>query len=78
MPLTLLATPDDAEAVVLEMGTNEPGEIATLAAIARPDVGVVTTVGEAHLEKLGSLDGRAPGEARPPAGPGRGRPVRRG
>ncbi len=57
MPLTLLSTPEDAEAVVLELGTNEPGEIATLAQIARPDVGVITTVGESHLEKLGSLDG---------------------
>jgi len=57
MPMTLLAVPDDAEAVVLEMGTNEPGEISTLARIARPDVGVVITVGEAHLEKLGSLEG---------------------
>jgi UDP-N-acetylmuramoyl-tripeptide--D-alanyl-D-alanine ligase len=57
MPLTLLATPDDAEVVILEMGSNEPGEIAALAAVARPDIGVVTTVGESHLEKLGSLDG---------------------
>lgn len=57
LPLTLLATPDAAEAVVVEMGTNEPGEIAILAALARPDIGVVTTVGEAHLEKLGSLEG---------------------
>lgn len=57
MPMTLLATPDDAQAVVLEMGTNQPGEIAALARVARPDVGVVTTVGEAHLEKLGSLEG---------------------
>jgi len=57
MPLTLLATPEDAQAVVLELGTNEPGEIAVLARIARADVGVVITVGEAHLEKLGSLDG---------------------
>jgi UDP-N-acetylmuramoyl-tripeptide--D-alanyl-D-alanine ligase len=57
MPLTLLDTPPDAEAVVLEMGTNEPGEIATLAAVTHPDVGVVTTVGESHLEKLGSLEG---------------------
>jgi UDP-N-acetylmuramoyl-tripeptide--D-alanyl-D-alanine ligase len=57
MPLTLLAVPEDAEAVVLELGTNEPGEIRTLAQVARPDIGVVTTVGESHLEKLGSLDG---------------------
>jgi UDP-N-acetylmuramoyl-tripeptide--D-alanyl-D-alanine ligase len=57
MPLTLLSVPDDAEVVILEMGTNEPGEIAALAAIAAPDIGVVTTVGESHLEKLGSLEG---------------------
>ncbi len=57
MPLTLLATPDDAEVVVLEMGTNEPGEIGKLASVARPDVGVVTTVSESHLERLGSLEG---------------------
>lgn len=57
MPLTLLATPAEAQVVVLEMGTNEPGEIGTLARIARPDVGVVVTVGESHLEKLGSVQG---------------------
>jgi len=57
MPLTLLATPENVEAVVLELGTNEPGEIATLVQIARPDIAVITTVGESHLEKLGSLDG---------------------
>lgn len=57
MPMTLLATPKDAEVVVLELGTNEPGEIRTLAQVARPDIGVVTTVGESHLEKLGSISG---------------------
>jgi UDP-N-acetylmuramoyl-tripeptide--D-alanyl-D-alanine ligase len=57
MPLTLLAVPDDAEAVVLEMGSNEPGEIRILAQVARPDIGLVTTVGESHLEKLGSIEG---------------------
>ena len=57
MPLTVLSTPEDAEAVVLELGTNEPGEIAALAQIARPDLAVITTVGESHLEKLGSLAG---------------------
>jgi len=43
--------------VVLEMGTNEPGEIAALTKIAAPQIGVVTTVSESHIEKLGSLDG---------------------
>jgi len=57
MPLTLLRTPEDAEAVVLELGTNEPGEIRALAQVARPDIGVVTTVGASHLERLGSVEG---------------------
>ncbi len=57
MPLTLLATPSEVDVVILELGSNEPGEIATLAAIAQPDIGVVTTVSESHLEKLGSLEG---------------------
>jgi len=57
LPLTLLDAPDDAEVVVLEMGTNEPGEIAELTRIAEPTIGVVTTVSESHVEKLGSLQG---------------------
>lgn len=57
LPLTILAAPADAEVLVLEMGTNEPGEIGTLTAVAGPEVGVVTTVAESHLEKLGSLEG---------------------
>lgn len=46
-----------ATALVLEMGTNEPGEIAELARIARPTVGIVSTVSETHVERLGSLAG---------------------
>ncbi len=57
LPLTVFAAPPDTEALILEMGTNEPGEIAELTRIAEPDVGVLTTVSEAHLEKLGSLAG---------------------
>ena len=59
VPLTILAVPEDAavRALVLEMGTNEPGEIAELARIARPTVGVVATVSETHVERLGSLAG---------------------
>lgn len=57
LPLTLLDTPDDAEVVVAEMGTNEPGEIRELTRVARPDMGVLTTVAESHLEKLVDLEG---------------------
>lgn len=57
LPTTLLTAPADADVVVVEMGTNEPGEIATLTAIARPTIGILTTVGEGHLEKLGSIAG---------------------
>jgi UDP-N-acetylmuramoyl-tripeptide--D-alanyl-D-alanine ligase len=57
LPQTLLATPVDVDAVVLEAGTSEPGEIAELTWISHPDVAVVTTVGEAHLERLGSFRG---------------------
>jgi len=57
VPLTLLETPSDTEAVVLELGTNEPGEIRTLTAIVQPDIAVITNVGESHLEKLGSVAG---------------------
>ena len=57
LPLTILEAPEAAEVLVLEMGTNEPGEIAALTAIAEPDIAAVTTVSSAHLEKLGSLEG---------------------
>lgn len=57
LPLSLLQAPMDAPVLLLEMGTNEPGEIAALTAIAEPDLAVVTTVAEVHLEKLGSREG---------------------
>ncbi len=56
-PLTLLATPPDAEVVVVELGTNAPGEVARLAAIAEPDACIVTGIAEEHLEGLGDLEG---------------------
>jgi UDP-N-acetylmuramoyl-tripeptide--D-alanyl-D-alanine ligase len=57
LPLTLLRLGPEHEALVVEIGTNQRGEIAALAALARPTVGVVTTVAAVHTEFLGSLDG---------------------
>ncbi len=59
LPMTVFSAPAEATRWVLEAGTNEPGEIAALAAIAQPDIAVITNVGAGHLEKLGSLDGVA-------------------
>ncbi len=59
VPLTLLSANRNHSWCVVEMGTSGPGEIARLAAIAAPDVGVVLNVGESHLERLGDLDGVA-------------------
>src|SRR5262249_15550044 len=55
LPLTLLRLGPGHRAVALEIGANQPGEIAMLAAISRPTVGVVTVVSSAHTEFFGSL-----------------------
>lgn len=57
VPLTLLALDDAADVAVIEAGTNVPGEISILRDIIHPDVAVVTTVQEEHLEGLGDLAG---------------------
>src|SRR5205809_1016836 len=57
LPLTLLKLLPEHDALVLELGTNRPGEIAYLAELARPTVGAVTNVAAVHTEFLGSLDG---------------------
>jgi UDP-N-acetylmuramoyl-tripeptide--D-alanyl-D-alanine ligase len=64
LPLTLLNAPDAARWVVLEMGAKRERDVERLAAVARPDVGIVTSVAMAHVEYFGSLDGvaRAKGE----------------
>lgn len=56
-PLTLLAAPDGTEAVVVEVGTNAPGEIARLRDVVEPEAAIVTNVAEGHLEGLGTLAG---------------------
>lgn len=68
VPLTLFAIEPTTRAAVVEIGTNAPGEIAQLTAVARPDIGIVTCVAPAHLEGLGSLDGVAREKASLPAG----------
>jgi UDP-N-acetylmuramoyl-tripeptide--D-alanyl-D-alanine ligase len=57
VPQTLLAIPSHADVAVIEMGTNQPGEIAALRAIAEPNIVVVTSIAEEHLEGLGDLAG---------------------
>lgn len=56
LPLTVLQLRGVHERAVLEMGMYDLGEIAALAAIARPQVGVITNVGPTHLERLGTLE----------------------
>lgn len=62
-PIAVLSAPEDAEALVVEMGMNAPGEIARIAEMARPEVGVVTNVGVAHIGLLGSRENIARAKA---------------
>lgn len=57
LPVTILSAPSDTEFMVLEMGANHIGEIKTLCRIARPDYGIITNIGTAHIEGFGSLEG---------------------
>ncbi|WNJ15990.1 UDP-N-acetylmuramoyl-tripeptide--D-alanyl-D-alanine ligase [Pontibacter sp. G13] len=57
VPLTLLGMPRDTEIAIIEMGANQPRDIAELSTIAEPTHGVITNIGHSHLERLGSIDG---------------------
>ncbi len=56
LPLTVLSADSKTEAGVWEMGMNHPGEIAPLCQIAAPRIGVITNIGTAHIEHMGSRD----------------------
>ncbi|HXC59326.1 MAG TPA: UDP-N-acetylmuramoyl-tripeptide--D-alanyl-D-alanine ligase [Steroidobacteraceae bacterium] len=64
VPLTLLRLSEEHRSAVIEIGANNPGEVAALVEIARPDVGLITNAGAEHLEGFGDMDGvaRAEGE----------------
>ncbi|HEX2041615.1 MAG TPA: UDP-N-acetylmuramoyl-tripeptide--D-alanyl-D-alanine ligase [Acidimicrobiales bacterium] len=73
VPLTLANAPDGTEVAVVELGARGPGHIRQLCELARPTIGVVTNVGLAHTEMLGSLEGVAAAKselvaALPPSG----------
>jgi len=59
LPVTILDAPDDTEVLIVEMGMRGFGHISRLCEVARPDIGVVTVVGEAHTELVGGIDGVA-------------------
>lgn len=57
MPLTILSIREEHEAAVVEMGISDFGEMSRLTAIARPDICLITNIGQCHLETLGTRDG---------------------
>ena len=63
LPLTVLEAPADADVLVLEMAMRGRGQIAELAAIAEPEVAVITNVGPVHVELLGSVEAIAAAKA---------------
>jgi UDP-N-acetylmuramoyl-tripeptide--D-alanyl-D-alanine ligase len=63
LPLTVLEAPEDTDLLVLEMAMRGAGQIAELAAIAEPEVAVITNVGPVHVELLGSIEAIAAAKA---------------
>lgn len=59
LPITLFELDESYDTAVVEVGMNDYGEIRRLAEIAEPDVGAITNIGRAHLEKLGGIEGVA-------------------
>jgi UDP-N-acetylmuramoyl-tripeptide--D-alanyl-D-alanine ligase len=63
LPLEILSAPAETEVLVLEMGMRGAGQIAELAGIAEPDVGVIVSIGPVHLELMGSIEAIAAAKA---------------
>jgi UDP-N-acetylmuramoyl-tripeptide--D-alanyl-D-alanine ligase len=57
VPLTILSAPEGTEMMVIEMGASHVGEIRTLCLIAKPDYGIITNIGTAHIEGFGTFEG---------------------
>ena len=57
LPLTVLGMPTDTEMLILEMGANHQGEIGELCLLGQPTHGIITNIGEAHLEGFGGIEG---------------------
>jgi UDP-N-acetylmuramoyl-tripeptide--D-alanyl-D-alanine ligase len=57
VPLTILSAPEGTEMMIIEMGASHVGEIRTLCLIAKPDYGIITNIGPAHIEGFGTFDG---------------------
>ena len=62
LPLTILSMPEGTEFLLLEMGANHQGEIAALCTIGAPTHGMITNIGEAHLEGFGGIEGVVKGK----------------
>ena len=63
VPLSILGLPEDTQVAVIEMGMRGTGQIAELAALAPPDVAVITAIGPVHLELLGTVEAIAAAKA---------------
>jgi UDP-N-acetylmuramoyl-tripeptide--D-alanyl-D-alanine ligase len=56
VPLTVLSTPQNTEVLVVELGMNHAGEISRLSRCVHPDIGIITSIGSAHIGNLGSRE----------------------
>ncbi len=57
VPMSILNTPIESKYAIFELGTPSPGEIGARSELVKPDIGVITSIGRAHLKELGSIEG---------------------